>query len=45
VASYEWGGLSSKARYYVRFNQLLQNNSWDASETYYIDTIDCTPRN
>jgi tripartite-type tricarboxylate transporter receptor subunit TctC len=39
-----WTGLASKSRYYVRVNQLLQNNSWDASETYYIDTIDCTPR-
>ena len=45
VASYDWSGLTSKARYYVRVNQLLPNNSWDASETYYIDTIDCTPRN
>jgi hypothetical protein len=45
VSSYEWVGLASKARYYVRINQLLQNNSWDASETYYVDTIDCTPRN
>jgi hypothetical protein len=45
VSSYDWTGLASKARYYVRVNQLRQNNSWDASETYYIDTIDCTPRN
>jgi len=45
VASYDWTGLASKSRYYVRVNQLLQNNSWDPSETYYIDTIDCTPRN
>ena len=44
VASYDWAGLASKSRYFIRFNQLLQNNSWDASETYYIDTIDCTPR-
>ena len=45
VSSYDWSGLTSKSRYYVRVNQLMQNNSWDASETYYIDTIDCTPRN
>jgi hypothetical protein len=45
VASYDWTGLASKSRYFVRFNQLLQNNSWDTSATYYIDTIDCTPRN
>ena len=45
VSSYDWTGLASRSRYYVRVNQLLQNNSWDASETYYIDTIDCTPRN
>ena len=45
VSSYDWTGLASKSRYYLRVNQLLQNNSWDASETYYIDTIDCTPRN
>ena len=45
VSTYDWTGLASKARYYVRFNQLLQNNSWDTSLTYYIDTIDCTPRN
>ena len=45
VASYDWSGLSSRSRYYVRINQLLQNNRWDASETYFIDTIDCTPRN
>ena len=44
VSSYDWTGLASKSRYYVRVNQLLPNNSWDASETYYIDTIDCTPR-
>ena len=45
VSTYDWTGLASKGRYYVRVNQLLQNGSWDASETYYIDTIDCTPRN
>jgi len=45
VASYDWTGLASKSRYFIRVNQLLQNNSWDASATYYIDTIDCTPRN
>jgi hypothetical protein len=45
VSQYEWTGLASKARYYVRVNQLLPSNLWDASQTYFIDTIDCTPRN
>jgi hypothetical protein len=45
VSTYDWTGLASKARYYVRVNQLLQSNRWDASETFYVDMIDCTPRN
>jgi len=45
VSTYDWTGLTSKGRYYVRVNQLLANNSWDSSDTYYLDMIDCTPRN
>ena len=33
--------MTPGTRHFVRVNQLLQNNSWDASPTYYIDTIDC----
>ena len=43
--SFDWNGMTPNTRHFVRVNQLLQNNSWDASATYYIDTIDCTPRN
>jgi hypothetical protein len=42
--SFDWNGMTPDTRHFVRVNQLLQNNSWDASPTYYIDTIDCTPR-
>ena len=39
--SFDWNGMLPGARHYVRINQLLQNNTWDASPTYVIDTTDC----
>ena len=42
--SFDWNGMTPGTRHYIRVNQLLQNNSWDASQTYYIDTIDCEVR-
>jgi hypothetical protein len=38
---FDWNGLLPGARHYVRINQMLQNNSWDPSQTYVIETPDC----
>src|ERR1044071_5027267 len=34
--SFDWNGMMPNTRHFIRVNQLLQNNSWDASPTYYI---------
>jgi hypothetical protein len=38
---FDWNGIQPGARHYIRVNQLLQNNVWDASPTYQIDAITC----
>jgi hypothetical protein len=38
---FDWNGLLPGARHYIRVNQLLQNNVWDASPTYQVDMITC----
>jgi hypothetical protein len=38
---FDWNGVLPGTRHYIRVNQLLQNNVWDASPTYQIDTTTC----
>src|SRR5688572_22311392 len=39
--SFDWNGLRPSSRHYVRINQLLQNNTWDTSPTFVIETPGC----
>ena len=41
---YEWRGLYAGYTHYIRINQQLPNGRWDASETYVVKVLDCTPR-